>query len=349
MLELMIKSSLIAACLAPMTALCSPDNSASTTEITNGSVRIRLYLPDATTGFYRGTRFDWSGVIGCAQYDGHDFFPQWFQRTDAKVRDFVYSGSDIVAGPCTAITGPSEEFVTDGNALGFDEAQPGGTFIKIGVGVLRKPDAAKYDMFRLYDIVDGGKWAVRQESNSVEFRQELSDPSLGYGYEYRKTVSLTKDKPELVLEHHLRNTGRRSLRSSVYNHNFLYLDRKPPGPDTSITVPFTIQAEPAPDQHLAEVRGRQILFRKTLTGEDRVYFTISGFGSSANDYDVRIENRQAGVGLRITADRPLSRMALWSIRAPLAVEPFLDMNIAPGAEFTWRIQYDFYKFSGNAR
>ena len=349
MLELMIKSSLIAACLAPMTAMCSSDSSAPTTEITNGSVRIRLYLPDARTGFYRGTRFDWSGVISSAQYGGHDYFPQWFQRADAKVRDFIYSGSDIVAGPCTAITGPSEEFVTDGSALGFDEAQPGGTFIKIGVGVLRKPDAAKYDMFRLYDIVDGGKWAVRQDSATVEFRQEISDASLGYGYEYRKTVSLTKDKPQLVLDHRLRNTGRRPLRSSVYNHNFLYLDRQPPGPDTSITVPFTIQAEPAPDHQLADVRGNQVLFRKTLTGEDRVYFAISGFGPSPSDYDVRIENRQAGAGLRITGDRPLSRMALWSIRAPLSVEPFLDMNIAPGAEFTWRIQYDFYKLPGTAR
>ena len=33
-------------------------------EITNGTLRVRVYLPDATTGFYRGTRFDWSGVIG---------------------------------------------------------------------------------------------------------------------------------------------------------------------------------------------------------------------------------------------------------------------------------------------
>ena len=215
--------------------------------------------------------------------------------------------------------------------------------------MLRKPDAAKYDMFRLYEIVDAGKWTVRQDSNSVEFRQELSDPSLGYGYDYRKTVSLTKDKPQLVLDHHLRNTGRRPLRSSVYNHNFLYLDRQPPGPDTSITLPFAIQAAPAPDQQLAEVRGNQILFRKTLTGEERVYFAISGFGSTPSDYDVRIENRQAAVGLRITADRPLSRMALWSIRAPLAVEPFLDMNIPPVAEFTWRIQYDFYKLPATAR
>ena len=337
----MTKTTLIATCLVPIGGVCSAD-SPPAAQITNGSVRLSVYLPDAKTGFYRGTRFDWAGVIGSAEYAGHDYFPQWFQRADPKVRDFIYDGSDIVAGPCTAITGPSEEFVTDGKALGFDEAKPGGTFIKIGVGVLRKPDDAKYDMFRVYEIVDGGKWTVRPDSDAIEFRQELSDPSSGYAYDYRKTVSVTKDKPQFVLDHRLHNTGRRAIHSSVYNHNFLYLDRQPPGPDTSITVPFLIQASP-PDQHLVEVRGNQIMFRNTLTGEDRVYLAIAGFGVDPKDYDIRIENRKAGAGVRITANRPLSRGALWSIRAPLSVEPFIDMKIEPGAEFTWRITYDFYK------
>ncbi|MCL5744448.1 MAG: hypothetical protein M1541_11075 [Acidobacteria bacterium] len=71
-------------------------------EITNGVIRVRLYLPDAKTGFYRGTRFDWSGVIGDLEYAGHSYYPQWFQRSDPSVHDFIYDGDDIVAGPCTA-------------------------------------------------------------------------------------------------------------------------------------------------------------------------------------------------------------------------------------------------------
>lgn len=78
-----------------------------------------------------------------------------------------------------------------------------------------------------------------------------------------------------------------------------------------------------------------------------MYFAIAGFGTEPKDYDIRIENPQAGAGIHITGNRPLSRASLWSIRAPLSVEPFIDMKIEPGAEFTWRIQYDFYKVSGN--
>lgn len=37
-------------------------------KISNGLVRAKLYLPDSGNGFYRGTRFDWSGVIYSLEY-----------------------------------------------------------------------------------------------------------------------------------------------------------------------------------------------------------------------------------------------------------------------------------------
>src|SRR5258707_12120157 len=109
----MTKTTLIAACLAPIAGVCSSADSPPTAQITNGSVRLRLYLPDAKTGFYRGTRFDWAGVIGSTEYAGHDYFPQWFQRAESKGRDFIYDAPDTVAGPCTALTRPAERIVTE--------------------------------------------------------------------------------------------------------------------------------------------------------------------------------------------------------------------------------------------
>jgi len=232
--------------------------------------------------------------------------------------------------------------VTHGQGLGFDEAKAGGTFIKIGVGVLRKPDDNKYDPYRLYPIADGGRWTVTRQPHSIEFKHALADPLTGYAYEYRKTVSVAGDKPQMVLDHGLRNTGKRVIQTSVYNHNFLHLDRQPPGPDFSLTVPFKIRTSPPPAGSLAEVRENRIAFSRALTGEDRVYLDLQGFGADQKDHDIRIENRSVGAGVRITADRPLSRVALWAIRAPLSIEPFIDMTIEPGTEFTWRINYEYY-------
>ena len=309
--------------------------------ISNGRIKAKLYLPDAKQGYYRGTRFDWSGIISSLEYKGHNYYGPWFEGMDPDVHDYVYRGSEIIASPCSAITGPVEEFNSDGTALGWDEAKVGGTFIKIGVGVLRK-DSPQYGFVHLYEIVDHGKWSISQHPDSVEFSHELSDPASGYAYLYRKTVRLIEGKPELVLEHSLKNTGRRTIQSSVYNHNFLVLDKQPPGPDFSISVPFPIKSPRPPDKRLAEIRGNRFVYLKVLENQEVVQTPLLGFSDKVSDYEIRIENHKVGAGMRITGDHPLSNGNLWSIRSVLAVEPFISMTIDPGQEFTWKTSYEYY-------
>jgi hypothetical protein len=311
--------------------------------IANGMVKAQLYLPDIQNGYYRGTRFDWSGVISNLDYQGHRYFGPWFTKTDPAVTDFIYKGMDIIAGPCSAITGPVEEFSTDGTALGYDEAKPGGTFVKIGVGVLRKPkDGGPYSSFRLYEIADPGTWKVRTKNEWIEFTHELADPMSGFAYHYSKTIRLTTGRPEMVMDHTLKNTGKRAIATSVYNHNFLVLDGQPPGPDFVIKVPFEIKTRQAPDKTLTEVRGNQFVYLKALKDKEVVYTEWHGFGSGTADYRFTIENRKVGAGLHITGDRPLARVVLWSIRTVLSLEPYVAMTIEPGQEFTWRYTYTFY-------
>jgi len=317
-------------------------------EITNGELRVKLYLPDLHQGYYRGTRFDWSGVIAALEYKGHNYYGPWYSRIDSRVNDFQYEGNEIVASTCSGITGPVEEFQTNHSALGFDEAKVGGTFIKIGVGVLRK-DSAEYGFVKQYEMVNPGKWSVKSQPDSIEFTQELTDPATGYGYVYRKTVRLVAGKPEMILEHSLKNIGRRQIQTSVYNHNFLVLDRQPPGPDFSITFPFPIHSARPPKKDLAEFRGNQVAYLRTLTNQDVATAPIQGFGDTAKDYEIRIENRRVGAGMLIHGNRPLSDVNLWSIRSVLAVEPFVAMSIAPGHEFTWDLSYRYYTLGPNAK
>jgi hypothetical protein len=310
-----------------------------TAEISNGTLRATVYLPDAKTGYYRGTRFDWSGVIAGVSDQGHKYFGPWFYRRDPKVHDFEYRGSEIVAGPCSGTMGPVEEFSSGGVALGFNEAKPGGTFVQIGVGVLRRPDAAPYDRFRLYEVVDPGKWMVRRGAGWIEFTQRVSDVS-GYGYVYRKTLRLVKGQPQMRLEHSLRNTGKRAIEAMVYDHNFVILDGQGPGKDFTVTFPFAIHAGESPDPKLAEIRGNQVMYLKKLEGEERVTATIGGFGASPRDYDIRFANA-TGTGVRVTGDQPLQRISLWSIRSNVSVEPFLAISAAPGKEAAWNLTYTF--------
>jgi hypothetical protein len=296
------------------------------TQIANSTVRAELYLPDATYGYYRATRFDWSGIVSSLVFNGHNYFGQWFARYDPKIND--------------AIQGPVEEFLTNGTGLGYAEAKTGGTFVKIGVGSLRKPEERAFRQFNTYEIVDTGQWTVNRKPDSVEFIQELSDPS-GYAYLYRKRVSLTKDKSELVLEHSLKNTGQKVIETSVYEHNFYMLDGQPTGPDTVIRLPFDLHAT-KDLLGLAEIRGKELVYLKELAKGQSVYTDLEGYGDTAKDYDIRVENRKTGAGVRQTSDRPLSKLVLWSIRTTACPEAYINMRIAVGQESTWRIAYEFY-------
>src|SRR3954447_19541534 len=142
----------------------------------NGPLKAKVYLPAVKDGFYQGTRFDWSGVIHSLTYKGHDFYGPWCQERRGDVKDFVYEGDKVVTGPASSITGPVEEY----GALGYEEAGPGGVFVKLGIGVLKKPDSAPYDHYKTYEIVDPGKWTVKHGKDWVEFQQEVNAPN-GYG------------------------------------------------------------------------------------------------------------------------------------------------------------------------
>ena len=337
-------------------------------DISNGQIKARIYLPDGKRGFYRSTRFDWSGMIAALQYKGHTFYGPWFYKIDHTVYDFNYDDKGVVSADFTAGIGTAEEFNTDGSALGFAEGQPGGTFVKIGVGVLRKPEVGeppdpprptpvpgrgitlgrgpvnpdRYDHSRTYAIIDAGKWTTRQSGDSVEFTHELTDTGDGYGYIYRKTLRLLPGAPELVIEHRLKNTGSKPIRSTVYNHNFLTLDNEGPSEGLTITVPYQIQSQRPPTEGLLEVRGNQLIYLRTLTDKDRGLANLSGFGDTAKDYDIRVENKKLGAGYRVRGDRPLSNLALWSIRTVMAVEPYTSMSIEPGKEFIWTLTYDYF-------
>jgi hypothetical protein len=318
-------------------------------ELSNSQIKMKVYLPDQKNGFYHSTRFDWSGTIGSLVFKGHEFYGSWFQKID-NVRDFTYVGDDVVASPFSATAGPAEEFQTDGKALGWDEAPPGGTFVKIGVGVLRKPtDGANYDHVKPYEIVDPGKWTVKQGRGWVQFIQEVNDPSSHYGYRYTKTVRLSGDQAQFTIEHLLENIGTKPIESTVYNHNFLVLDHQPPGPDFVVTFPFQLQAQREPTAGVGELRGNQIVYLKTLEGKDHMTTTVAGFSGSPNDYDIKVENRKIGVGVRSRGDRPLSSVALWSIKTVLSIEPFISIKIEPKWKFDWKLTYDYYALPAAAK
>ncbi|RRA99047.1 hypothetical protein [Larkinella rosea] len=298
--------------------------------ISNGLIRARLYLPDSVSGYYQGTRFDWSGVIASLTYKEHSYFGQWFEKYDPKLHD--------------AISGPVEEFTP----MGYEDAKPGEDFLKIGVGSLRKAKDAPYRFASPYAIVNPGKWTVKTGKDQAVFTHDLTDAA-GYSYRYEKTVKLLKGKPVLVLEHRLKNTGRKPIETTVYDHNFFMLDQQQTGPDISVTFPFALQVKPTRGiGTFADIRENRFVYLKELPKGESTHCYLSGFGDTAKDYDFRIENRKTGAGVRVVGDQPIVQLAFWSIHTTVCPEPYIKIKAEPGQTFTWKISYEYYTLPDTA-
>lgn len=293
------------------------------TNITNGLVKVELYLPDAKKGYYRGTRFDWSGVIPIVEYDGHNYHGKWFENYSPTNHD--------------AIMGPVEEF----DPIGYDNAQVGESFLKIGVGSLVKSKVSPYSPYELYAVSNPGKWKVKKQSDKVQFTHTLKDDR--YSYVYEKTVKLIKGKPEMVLMHTLKNTGKQTIETSVYNHNFFVIDEQPAGPGYKIILPYeNLSSEDGKGVgELVNLKGDQVLFLRDLTKKEQVYFPNLTNGNSVS-YKMNVENIKTGAGVRVTGDRPISKLVFWSSSTNVSPEPYINVKVEPGQSFSWNISYEYY-------
>jgi hypothetical protein len=297
--------------------------------ISNGQITAKVARIDAARGFYNGTRFDQAGVITSLTLNGREFYGPWFEKTAPEILDYTYVGEDIVAGPDSAISGPVEEFAP----LDF-EAKPG-LFIKPGVGLLYQPDTQAYDHYRHYRIMDAGERTMRVTKTAVTFTQTLS--GLGYGYVYEKTLSLVPGKPQLVITHRLRNIGQKVISTSVYDHNFLRITPRNGG--VTVTLPFSPTAANPPPSDLMRIQGRTLTYLRPMANKERISFLVTGFGKTAADYDFTISG--AGASVHVQGDQPITRLNIFSVDRVQSVEPYIAIDLAPGAEKRWSYTYSF--------
>lgn len=290
-------------------------------------LKLTVYLPDAEKGFYRGTRFDHAGVFGEVEFAGHKLFGPWKGTQDP-------TNNDDIVGPC-------EEFGMQ-EPLGWADAKPGESFLKIGTGELARPaDAAEYQFWGKYKVVKPAAWKEeKRDDTSIGWRM-TAGPVRGYGYEYAKGLKLDPKEPVLTITHRLKNTGTKQLVTTVYNHNFFNVDADPVGPNYSIRFGFDPKAA-EPKERFPEVvklDGQELRLVKPLS-EGSIWSVLTGFGAGS-DKSFTLRHAPSGVRLGVTHSAPFDRFVVWGVGSCLCPEPFQTIKLAPGEETTWTITYRF--------
>ncbi len=298
------------------------DNEYPGTMISNEHLVMKLYLPDSLNGYYRATRFDWSGIIYSLEFSGHQYFGNWKPGHDPLFHE--------------DITGPAESFESPG--LGYNESQPGGEFIRIGVGTLEKIDEPGYVWNHTYNIINHGLWKISQGPDWIEFVHELKNMN-GWGYIYTKKIDLMKDTPGFSIIHTLKNTGQRTIETNQYNHNFFVMDNEITGPDFHVEFPFNVYTENIPD--IVKIDGNKLLFNGELT-KGSVWMELKGYGAGVEDHHIKLVNKKTGAGVLINGDKPLHRLVFWATNTTICPENFIYLNLAPGEEETWIYSYTLF-------
>jgi len=293
------------------------------TSISNGLIKAEILLPDKTQGYYQGTRFDWSGVVESLKFSGHEYFGKWFDKYDPRIHD--------------AIMGPVDDFLP----VGYEDAKPGEDFLKIGIGVINKPDNEPWTFARTYPVSDYGSWLTKIKPDHIQFVHKLNYGR--YAYEYEKNLKLLKDKPVMILTHSFKNKGKNAIETLVYNHNFFVIDNKMVGPGYSAEFPFKISGVFRDGPSLVDIKdNRFTLLRNIQKGETIFSGGLQGTGMNDKKYEIRIVNSETGAGVKITCDKPLEKMVFWANPFTFCPEPYIRLKAEPGEKFEWTITYEFY-------
>ena len=291
-------------------------------KITNNTLTITLHTPDSVKGYYRGTRFDWAGVFESIIYRGCNYCEEWFENYSPTMHD--------------AVCGPAEEF----SPIGLEEAKAGDPFLKIGVGILERIDDEPYDRFRLHRIIHEGERSVESGEDFVRFTHRIDSDS-GYGYEYIKEIVITSGS-SFCIRHRIQNTGARTMKGDVYNHNFFTLGLLQTGPGRQMDFPFKPEGDWRAEYTEVGFTENGIRFTRELRKGESVFtgnLHEAGRGLTGSPNKFELREIQTGRGVRISCAIPMTKTVFWSNHRIACLEPYIDFDIKPGCDFTFEICY----------
>jgi hypothetical protein len=310
----------------------------------------RLTVEIAKPGtHYNGTRFDWSGFIT--------------QVTLDEKHTFCMSES-LRPGKGTGGSGLCNEFGIE-KPIGYDDAQVGEAFPKLGVGLLKRPDGDPYRFARPYEIVNEFPILYDARTEQADFYVEPI-ACRGYAARLKKTISVAG--VELTIAYQLENVGERDIVTHEYCHNFLRIDDHLIGPEYVLRLPYPIKLERLgrqfggmlprwlrmimPKAWLAKIGG--MAYQRMLSILSIIKNEIHWTGTPERAFYCRLQDFHqtdqaqwtlvhipSGLQVQEYDDFEPGRVAVWGEAHVVSAEVFIDIDLKPGQTLNWRRRYQF--------
>lgn len=288
----------------------------------NSNLEIHIDGPEENYNF---SRFDWTGKITNVTFQGIPV--STIERTDDV--DLNKFGKAFY-----------NEFGID-SALGFDEAEIGGWFHKIGVGLLKK-NTTDYNFYEKHDIKPA-KFEVDVKPNQIIIICKSEEMS-GYSYVLKKTITLKESG--FTIDYKLENTGGKDIITDEYVHNFTAINNELMGTDYVLKFPFELR--PKSFNEIVNPEGKVEIYSNELTFKgspnDQFFFSnLTGAKNEIAKWD--LINKKLKIGISEEANFTTNKMNLWGWKHVISPEMFFRINLKLGESVDWSRTYRVYRLN----
>ena len=274
---------------------------------------------------YNFSRFDWTGKIVEVKFQGMPV--SIAEQPDGENEHEFGKGFYNEFGMATA--------------LGFKEAEVGGWFHKIGVGLLKK-DEAPYLFTKPYEIHPAA-FEVGAEANKVVITC-TSQKVNGYSYRLRKEIELHNSG--FSIAYHLENTGEKDIVTDEYAHNFMALNHQLIGTHYVLRFPFKLQPElfgaAINPEGKVSFKGHEIQFIGT---PQEVFFFDHLNGGDITNATWELVHLGSKLGIREFGSFKTEKVNLWGGKHAISPELFFKISLKPGQSGNWSRKYELFSVS----
>jgi len=302
---------------------------------------------------YSGTRFDWTG-----------FITQITLSTSGGGQHTFCVPESLEPGKGTGGWGLCNEFGND-KAIGYADAQPGESFPKLGIGLLKRTERPQYNFMIPHEI--NQQFPIQSDTTDNQAIFTIA-PLECRGYAARLTKTISAKANWLEISYRLENVGSKTIDTNEYYHNFIGIDQHSIGPDYQLHFPFKIELEDlaaayrqylpplmrilvpgflqakllqrlaTPGNKTVKIEGSDITFLSTP--QSPFYLRPLGFDKT-DGFQWQLTHLPSGVQVREYDDFAPSRIAVWGATHVFSAEIFVDIKVNPGQEKTWTRKYEF--------
>lgn len=282
-----------------------------------GPLRVEVMDPNHPARYNRGERFSPVANVLRVSLGGVDFL-----HAPAE-HDPITDNGGLAMEFDNAKFGPP----------GFVEAPLGGSFLKIGVGALRK-SADLYHYMARQEVVAPAVTTVEWRASGASFRQTCPEAD-GYGYALSSEVEARPDSVEI--SYRLENTGRRPFATRQYAHNYFSLGQDSVGPGFEVEFPFDFDAVGAQPGWRQEGR----VLRLDSPVEDFVNITVPILYHYLGENRLVARHRPSGRAIVATTSLLGPQVFVHARPRYLSPEQFVVLKLAPGESAAWSRRYVF--------